>query len=122
MYFSKQYTNAKKGNVTLFLNEELFDLSQPVKIILNGEEIFNSTVSTNIKTLIESCALFYDPERLFPAAIDIDIYKKSAVVTSVDKVKDVKKKSGKTYDLSGRPIEQPLKGDIYISDGKKILK
>lgn len=81
MLFSKSFSNAEKGNVTIFLNEELFNLEKPIKIVLNGTEIFNSKVKTSLKTMVESCALFYDPERLFPAAIDVDIEKKRASQT-----------------------------------------
>ena len=92
MIFSKKFISAKRGNVTIYLNEELFDLSKPVKVILNGEEIFNGKVGTSLKTMIESCAFYYDPERLFPASIDIDIASKSAVPTAIENVKDEKKK------------------------------
>jgi hypothetical protein len=73
MMFSKKYTPATKGNVTLFLNEELFDLSRPVKVVVNGKEVFNAIVKPDLKAMLESCAEFYDPERLFPASVDVVI-------------------------------------------------
>ena len=73
MMFSKKYTPATKGNVTLFLNEELFDLSRPVKVVVNGKEVFNAIVKPDLKAMLESCAEFYDPERLFPASVDVAI-------------------------------------------------
>lgn len=78
MLFSKKFSAVEKGNVTIFLNEELFDLNKPVRIILNGKEIFNDKARASVGTMVESCALFYDPERLFPAAIDVDIKTMSA--------------------------------------------
>lgn len=78
MLFSKSFSAVEKGNVTIFLNEELFDLNKPVRIILNGKEIFNDKARMSVGTMVESCALFYDPERLFPAAIDVDIKTMSA--------------------------------------------
>lgn len=75
MLFSKKHTVAQKGNITIFLNENLFDLNKPVKVILNGKEIFNEKIKPTLKAMIESCALFFDPERIFPAAINIDIEK-----------------------------------------------
>lgn len=92
MFFAKKYTDATRGNVTIYLNEELFDLTKPVKVILNGKEIFNGMVGTSLKAMVESCAIYYDPERLFPASIDIDIASKSAVPTAIKDVKVEKKK------------------------------
>lgn len=82
--FEKEYTTATKGNITIYLNEELFDLEKPIKVVLNGKRIFKGKVKSNLATMVESCALFYDPERIFPAAVEIDIAGKSA--------KDVNKK------------------------------
>ena len=92
MLFAKKYTDATRGNVTIYLNEKMFDLTKPVKVILNGKEIFNGMVGTSLKAMVESCAIYYDPERLFPASIDIDIATNSAVPTAIKKVKAEKKK------------------------------
>ncbi len=77
MFFSKSFSQATNGEVTVFLNEKLFNLNEPIKIILNGKEIFNGTVTPSLKAMVESCALFYDPERVFPASLSIDIEKES---------------------------------------------
>lgn len=76
--FEKEFTEAKKGNITIYLNEKLFDLEKPIKVVLNGKKIFKGKVKSNLATMVESCALFYDPERIFPAAVEIDIAGKSA--------------------------------------------
>jgi len=68
---SKSYTPATKGKVRIYLNKNLVDLTKPVIVKVNGQEKFNGTVSLDSRWLIESCGLFFDPERLFPAAIDI---------------------------------------------------
>ena len=73
MLFAKEYTPATKGRVTIYLSEKLFDLSMPVKVVVNGKEVFNDKVKPTIKTMVESCAEFYDPERVFPASITVDI-------------------------------------------------
>lgn len=73
MIFSKKYTVATKGKVTLFLNEELFDLSKPIVVIVNGKELFNDVVKPTLKAMVESCAEYYDPERLFPASVEVSI-------------------------------------------------
>ena len=123
MYFNKKYSKASKGVLRIYLNENEYDLSQPVRIILNGNEIFNGMVEPTLETMVESCALFYDPERLFPAAVDVDIAAKSAVPTSIDNVYDTADDNAVQkgiYDLQGRKIENPTKG-IYIIDGEKVI-
>lgn len=123
MFFNKKYSKASKGVLRIYLNENEYDLSQPVRIILNGNEIFNGMVEPTLETMVESCALFYDPERLFPAAVDVDIAAKSAVLTSIDTVYDTADDNSVQkgiYDLQGRKIENPTKG-IYIIDGEKVI-
>ena len=73
MIFSKEYSPATKGNVTIFLNEELFDLTKPVRVIVNGKEAYNDIVTPGVEAMVESCKEFFDPERVFPAMIDVDI-------------------------------------------------
>lgn len=73
MLFARSYTPATKGNVTLFLSEELFDLSQPVKVLVNGKEVFCGKVKPSLEAMVESCAEFFDPERVFPAKIEVEI-------------------------------------------------
>ena len=73
MLFERSYTPATKGNVTLFLNEELFDLSQPVRVVVNGKEVFNGKVKPTVEAMVESCAEFFDPERVFPAEVTVEI-------------------------------------------------
>lgn len=73
MRFSKSYSPATKGNITIFLSERLFDFSRPVKVVVNGKEAFNGIVKPSIKAMAESCAEFFDPERVFPAAINVDV-------------------------------------------------
>jgi hypothetical protein len=73
MTFDKAYTKAQKGNITIFLSEELFNFEKPIIVVLNGKIVHYGKVKPTLRSLVESCALFYDPERLFPAAIDIEI-------------------------------------------------
>jgi hypothetical protein len=73
MFFSKSYAPATKGNVTIYLSEKLFDFTKPIKVIVNGNETFNGKVTPTIKAMAESCVEFFDPERVFPAEITVDI-------------------------------------------------
>ena len=73
MFFEKSYSTANRGNVTIYINEKLFDLSQPIKVIVNGKEAFNGKITPRMQDFIRSCAEFFDPERIFPASITVEI-------------------------------------------------
>ena len=72
--------------------------------------------------MLESCAHFYDPERLFPAAIDVDIAERTASATSVDII-EYESHTGEDaiYDISGRIVDEPLNNGIYIKNGKTMF-
>lgn len=69
----KVYRPADKGKVVVFLHEELVDLTQKVTLTVNGKKAFQGKVEPQLKHMVNSCALFFDPQRLYPAAIEIDI-------------------------------------------------
>lgn len=71
MKFKRKYTPATKGHFTLFLNEHLVDLNHKVKIIVNGKVLYNKKPQLNIKNLLQSTSIFYDPERIYPASVEI---------------------------------------------------
>lgn len=69
--FEKSYTQAENGELTLYLDENLVDLKQKVKVRLNGKEVYNKRVQLDVKNMQESLATFYDSQRIYPAAINI---------------------------------------------------
>lgn len=69
----KSYSAATKGRVRIYLDSRLVDLSKPVTVRVNGEERFRGTVELDLRHVVESCARFFDPLRLFPAAVEVDI-------------------------------------------------
>lgn len=71
MKFKKDYVPATGGRLTLFLCNELVDLSKPVVLRVNGKKVYDDKVKSNLKNLVNSCAFFFDPQRLYPAAIDV---------------------------------------------------
>lgn len=75
MKFSKTYAPATYGMVRIYLCDELVDLSQPVVLKVNGTEVHNGPVALDEKNLVNSCALFFDPERLYPASLEVDLSK-----------------------------------------------
>ncbi len=71
--FERSYEPATKGKVVIYLNDELVDLSKPVTLTVNGKTAFSGKVELEVDNIVNSCAAFFDPERLYPAAIEIDI-------------------------------------------------
>jgi hypothetical protein len=59
------------GFVDLYLDK--VDFSIPVTIYYNGKMVFKDLVKPNRGTMMESLALFGDPERIFTAKIHIKI-------------------------------------------------
>lgn len=58
-----------KGKVKLYIDK--VDFSQPILVYYNSKLISNKKLKPNVGTMTESLALFGDPERLFPVAVDI---------------------------------------------------
>ena len=73
MAFKRHYKPAHSGKITLFLNDKLVDLSKKVTVTVNGRKVFCGVPKLSLQSMANSCAAFYDPCRIYPAAIDIDI-------------------------------------------------
>lgn len=73
MKFTRKYTTATSGSFTLFLDEHLVNLSQPVQVIVNERTIFSGKLDLDESNFLRSIAAFFDPLRIYPAAIDINI-------------------------------------------------
>jgi hypothetical protein len=65
---------AKVKRLTLFLHPDMgLDLSEPVKIMVNDNEVFSGLVKENAETLLEHARVFIDTKRVFTAAVAIDV-------------------------------------------------
>jgi predicted esterase len=73
MKFAKSYTPATQGKVTIYLSGELVDLDKKITVSVNGKPAFRGKVACERRHLVNSCAAFFDPERLYPAAVEIDL-------------------------------------------------
>lgn len=71
--FARTYTPAVSGRFTVFLDEHLVNLSRPVTIIVNGRRAFKGKLKLCTATMTRAAATFYDPERLYPAAVDVSL-------------------------------------------------
>lgn len=69
--FKRTYTPSSNGEITLFLNNELVDLSRPVYITINGKRAFNSVSKPNLKSMIHAVSTFYDRERIFASEVKL---------------------------------------------------
>lgn len=69
----KTFEKATSGKVVIYLNNDLVDLSKPVTVTVNGKKKFKGKVKTDLKNLVESCAAYFDPARLYPASIEVAI-------------------------------------------------
>lgn len=67
----KTYTPIPQGTIKLFLCQELVDLTKPVIITVNGKEVFNNKVEPSLESMVNSCATFFDPMRVYPAMVEV---------------------------------------------------
>lgn len=73
MKFAKKYSQAHRGKVVIYLCDELVDLSKKVTLTVNGKRVFEGKVKADLKNMVNSCAAFFDPRRIYPAAIEVEI-------------------------------------------------
>ncbi|MDP1770252.1 MAG: hypothetical protein Q8L74_15805 [Nitrospirota bacterium] len=58
---------------TLFLNDQLVDLSKPVTIVTNKQVSFEGKVAQTVETLLRQARLRQDARQLFPAQLSIQV-------------------------------------------------
>lgn len=71
--FTKQYQPAKRGKFIIYLNENLVDLSKKITVRVNGRKVFSGKLKCSVENMVNSCAAYYDPERLYPAAVEVEL-------------------------------------------------
>lgn len=71
--FSKTYSEATSGIFRVYLNDKLVDLSKDVTLTVNGKTAFSGRLVPDVSMMARSCALFGDPQRIFPCGIDVDL-------------------------------------------------
>ncbi len=68
---TKDISGSVIGSIDLYLDQ--IDYTAPVKVVLNGIEVFNDTVTNNVGVMLESIATFGDPERIYSAKVEVKI-------------------------------------------------
>lgn len=69
----KSFSPATSGRFTVYLCDELVDLGQEVVLTVNGKEAFRGIPEADLKYMVNSCATFFDPQRVYPAAVEVDL-------------------------------------------------
>ncbi|MCL2415068.1 MAG: hypothetical protein FWC94_07500 [Bacteroidales bacterium] len=73
MKFSRTFTPATEGKVTIYLCPELVNLNRRITLTVNGKQAFRGRLQPELRHIVNSCAIFFDPHRLFPVAIEVDL-------------------------------------------------
>ena len=71
--YDKTYSNVSGGKLGIFLGSELVDLTKEVTVNINGKQAWKGIPKLKIENLVNSCALYYDPYRLYPAYVEVDL-------------------------------------------------
>ena len=58
---------------SLFLNDQLIDLSKPLTVITNGQESFEGLVTPSLETLLRQARLRQDPRQLFSVQLTVRV-------------------------------------------------
>ncbi|HEU4683394.1 MAG TPA: hypothetical protein VFS39_02685 [Nitrospira sp.] len=58
---------------TLFLTDQLVDLSKPLTVVTNGQVSFDGTVTPSVETLLRQARLRQDPRQLFSAFVTVQV-------------------------------------------------
>lgn len=67
----KHYAPVTEGAFTLYLSDDMVDFSKKVTLIVNGKEVYRGKVKPDMRHLVNSCACYFDPERLYAAGIEV---------------------------------------------------
>lgn len=71
--YSKEYTPATSGKFVIYLNDALVNPEEPVTVNVNGAEVFSGIVEPSLDNMVNSCALFGDPRRIYPYSVTVSL-------------------------------------------------
>lgn len=71
--FRKTYSYATTGRFTVYLSDELVDLSKEVTLRVNGQEVYRGMLQPTLDDMVNSCARYYERARIYPASIQVDL-------------------------------------------------
>lgn len=73
MEYSKSLAPAGSGSFVIYLNDSLVDPEKPVTVNVNGVEVFKGIVRPSLDSMVNSCALFGDPRRIYPYSVTVTL-------------------------------------------------
>lgn len=69
----KHYTPATEGRFTLYLADDMVDMDRRVKLFVNGKRVYSGKLKADERHMVNSCATFFDPERVFATGIEVKL-------------------------------------------------
>ena len=72
MKFNRSYTKAQGGKLRIYLNDQLVDLEKPITIKVNDKQVYHGIITPKLEDMLNSCAEYFDPCRVYPASIEIN--------------------------------------------------
>ena len=69
----KHYTPATEGRFTLYLADDMVDMDRRVKLFVNGKRVYSGKLKADMRHMVNSCATFFDPERVFATGIEVKL-------------------------------------------------
>jgi pimeloyl-ACP methyl ester carboxylesterase len=73
-----EVTAERVQRYSLFLNDELIDVTKPVTVVTNGEVSFEGPVTPSVETMLRQARLRQDPRQLFSVHLTISMRKPPA--------------------------------------------
>ena len=70
---TKHYTPVKEGRFTLYLSDDMVDFTQKVTLYVNGKRVYLGKPKADTRHLINSCATFFGPERVYATGIELTL-------------------------------------------------
>ena len=120
--YRRTYTDVTNGKVLIYLNSDLVDLDSDVTVTVNGKDYYVGRVEPDVKHMVNSCATFFDPERVYPAAIEVDFSAAATDIAAAPVAETSVEGEERYYDLSGRPVGHPGRGVYLTGSGDKVYR
>ena len=70
--YNRYWQQTSGGKIRIYLCDELVDLDQAVVVKVNGKEVFNGKLERKYETVVNSCAIYFDPSRLYTSSVEVE--------------------------------------------------
>jgi hypothetical protein len=69
----KHYTPATEGRFTLYLSDDMVNFKKKVTLRINGKQVYHGKLKADISHMVNSCATFFDPVRVYTTGIEVEL-------------------------------------------------